>query len=368
VGPGDFTAGGFARNPAGPVYQQYKVKPPLQGIGNIDYARNFAAFLEDRKPGQPFCFWVGGQEPHRVYEEGSGRRAGRSPADVSVPAYLPDNNVVRNDLLDYALEVEWFDAHLGKILEHLEKAGELEDTLVVVSSDHGMPFPRVKGQIYEHGFHIPLAMRWGRQIKPGRVVTDFINVRDFAPTYLELAGLALPGSVTGRSFADVLRSEKSGQVDPTRNRMVIGKERHDVGRPHDWGYPVRAIRTPEYLYVRNYEPDRWPAGNPETFYPNCDNSPTKTLIASSFDKYYRLCFGKRPPEELYRVSEDPDCVKNLAAESTLESVRRELRAELDERLRKDEDPRALGRGEIFEAYKYMGNRDHSYEAWLKFRQ
>ena len=79
-GPGDFKAGGFTRNPAGPAYQRYSPKPPTAGIGNTDYARNFADFLGERKPGQPFCFWVGGHEPHRAYEEGSGRRAGRDPA------------------------------------------------------------------------------------------------------------------------------------------------------------------------------------------------------------------------------------------------------------------------------------------------
>ena len=146
---------------------------------------------------------------------------------------------------------------------HLEKIGELDDTLILVTSDHGMPFPRVKGQIYEHGFHLPLAVRWGRQAgKPGGSSTTSSTCRDFAPTFLEAAGVERPQSMTGRSFLDVLASGKSGQIDPARNRMVIGKERHDLGRPHDQGYPVRAIRTPEYLYVRNYEPDRWPVGNP----------------------------------------------------------------------------------------------------------
>lgn len=367
-GPGDFKSGGFARNPAGPAYQRYKNKPPQRGIGATDYARNFAAFLDDRKPGQPFCFWVGGHEPHRVYEEGSGLRAGRRLGDVTLPAYYPDSDLIRSDMLDYAVEVEWFDGHLGRILAHLEKIGELDDTLILVTSDHGMPFPRVKGQIYEQGFHIPLAIRWGRRIKPGRVVDDFINVRDYAPTFLEAAGLPVPASMSGRSFLDVLAAEPSGQIDPTRNRMVIGKERHDLGRPNDWGYPVRAIRTPEYLYVRNYEPDRWPVGNPETNYPNCDNSPTKTLLTSSFDESYRLCFGKRPPEELYRIKDDPDCVKNLASEVALRPLKQKLREELDALLRKDEDPRAFGRGAIFETYEYVGGRGHSYDTWLKFQR
>ena len=364
-GPGDFKAGGFKRNPAGPGYQQVKRKPPLAGMSNTDLAGNFSAFLAERKPGQPFCFWVGSQEPHREYEEGSGRRAGRAPGDVTLPAYYPESIVIRNDMLDYAMEVERFDADLGRVVAALEEAGELDDTLLVVTSDHGMPFPRVKGQIYEAGFHIPLAIRWGRRIKPGRRVADFINVRDFAPTFLGAAGLRAPESMSGRSFLGGLASEAQGQVDPTRDRMVIGKERHDLGRPNDEGYPVRAIRTPEFLYVVNYEPDRWPAGNPETSYPNCDNGPTKTLITSRFDESYRLSFGKRPAEELYRVAEDPDCMKNLASEPSLRGAKERLRAEMEAILRRDGDPRMFGDGRIFETYKYMGPRGHSYEEWLK---
>src|SRR5262249_31718326 len=155
-----------------------------------------------RKPGQPFCFWVGGHEPHRPYEEGSGRRAGRKPAEVRVPAYLPDTRIVRSDLLDYGQEVEWFDAQVGRILGHLEQAGELDRTLILFTSDHGMPFPRVKGQLYDAGFHIPMAIRWGRRVAPGRVVEDFINIRDLAPTFLEVVGVAIPETMSGRSFAD----------------------------------------------------------------------------------------------------------------------------------------------------------------------
>lgn len=364
-GPGDFKGGGFTRNPAGPSYDTMKKKPPYTGINNNDYAANFADFLSKKKPGQPFCFWCGSYEPHRVYEQGSGKRAGKDPALVTVPAYLPDSAVVRSDFLDYALEVEHFDMHLGRILKMLEDAKELDNTVVVVTSDHGCPFPRVKGQIYEHGFHIPLAIRWGKGIKPGRKVDDFINVRDFSPTFLELAGVKAPDSITGKSFVDVLKSPANGRVDATRIRMVIGKERHDIGRPNDWGYPVRAIRTPEYLYVRNYEPDRWPVGNPETGYTNCDASPSKEHILANFNRFYKLCFGKRPAEELYRVDQDPDCVHNLAGTSEADKIMAGLRKEMEESLRKDQDPRMFGKGEIFEKYPYLGGRNHAYDTWLK---
>ena len=361
-GPGDFQSTGWKNNPAGPAFQKLKLKPPYTGISAVDYAGNFNAFLNDKPNGKPFCFWLGGHEPHRKYEEGSGVRAGRNPNEVTLPAYYPDSALIRSDLLDYALEVEWFDTHLGLALKHLEAAGELDNTLVVVTSDHGMPFPRVKGQIYEHGFHIPLAIRWGKNIPQGKVNSDFINARDFAPTFLEAAGLKPAPTMTGRSFVTML---KTGLPDPSRNVMLIGKERHDLGRPGDAGYPVRAIRTPEFLYIRNYTPDAWPAGNPETGYRNVDDSPTKELLLSGFDKYYRMSFGKRAAEELYDMKKDADCINNLAANPGHSKIKRDLRDKMDNMLRAEGDPRALGHADFFDTIEYTGSGKHSYDTWLK---
>lgn len=364
-GPGEWRVGGRKRNPAGPEFNRYRLKPPYNGISVVDYARNFEDFLSKRPAGKPFCFWLGTHEPHRAYEEGSGVRAGKDPKLVLLPPYYPDADLIRRDILDYAVEVEWFDQHLERVLKKLEEIGELDNTLIVVTSDNGMPFPRVKGQIYEHAFHMPLAIRWGAVSPGGRVVDDFINFRDLAPTFLEAAGLTPPPSMTGRSFLDILKSAKSGWIDPSRNLMLVGKERHDLGRPNDWGYPVRAIRTPEWLYVRNYEPDRWPVGNPETGYRNCDDGPTKFFILRRFDRYYKLCFGKRPAEELYRVDQDPDCVNNLAYDPKFVDIKRQLRERMEQLLRQEGDPRMLGNAAFFDTIEYMGSRDHAYDTWLK---
>ena len=367
-GPGDFKSTGYTHNPAGPSFDEFTLKPPYSGISGNDYARNFEAFLDRRPKDKPFCFWLGGHEPHRAYEPGSGLRSGKRLADVKLPAYYPDNRIIRSDMLDYAVEVEWFDQHLARALAALEKRGELDDTFVLVTSDHGMPFPRVKGQIYEDGFHIPLAVRWGKHIAGGRVIEDFINTRDYAPTFLELAGLPPAGTMTGKSFLDVLKSGRSGRVDPARNLMLIAKERHDLGRPNDWGYPVRAIRTPEFLYVRNYEPERWPAGNPETGYRNCDDGPTKDFLLSGFDQYYRMSFGKRPAEELYLISQDPECMKNLATDLKYAQAKRQLRERMEEYLRGEGDPRMLGRADFFDTIQYTGPRKHAYDEWLKYNK
>jgi len=366
-GPGDFKSTGWPHNPAGKEFQKRTLKPPYNGISRCDYAGNFEDFLAQRPKGAPFCFWMGTHEPHRGYELDSGVRAGRNPADVVLPKYYPDRPVIRRDFLDYALEVEWMDHHLGLALKKLEEIGELDNTLIVATSDHGMPFPRVKGQIYEDAFHVPMAVRWAAQVKSGRVVDDFINFRDIAPTFCEAAGVPPAPTMTGKSFLDVLKSGKSGIVDPTRDVMLIGKERHDLGRPNDWGYPVRAIRTRDFLYVRNYEPDRWPAGNPETGYRNVDPSPTKDSLTSQFDEYFRMSFGKRPPEELYNIREDPECIKNLAQDLAYAKVKRELQERMNTMLREQGDPRALGHTEFFDTIQYVGPRGHSYDNWLKYQ-
>jgi arylsulfatase A-like enzyme len=366
-GPGDFRSTGFKRNPAGPSFDRHKADPPAGGIGKNDYAKNFESFLDERPQEKPFCFWMGFTEPHRSYELNSGVRMGKDLDDVTVPPFLPDLPSVRSDLADYAVEVEYADSHIGRALEALERHNQLDNTLVICTSDHGMPFPYVKGQIFDDGFHLPLAMRWGKGIKPGRVVEDFVNMRDLAPTYLELAGQKPHEQMTGKSLVELLKSQKSGWVED-RKVMLVGKERHDIGRPNDLGYPVRAIRTPEFFYVHNYFPDRWPACNPETDFGNCDPSPTKEIVKLLEGHFYELAFGKRPADMLFRLTDDPRCVRNLANDPAFERELTYLRGEMLSLLRAEKDPRALGKGEVFDTYKYVGGRQKGYETWLAAQQ
>jgi arylsulfatase A-like enzyme len=363
-GPGDYKSTGWPHNPAGKEWNTIKCSVPASGISSVDYAENFKAFFAAKPKDQPFCFWLGGHEPHRPYEPGSGVRAGKKLENVQIPPFLPDNQIVRSDLLDYALEVEWFDRHIGRVLDHLEKARELDNTLVVMTSDHGMPFPRVKGQIFEDGFHVPLAIAWGKRIAAGGSIDAFVNVRDFAPTFLEAAGLSPTGTMTGSSLLTLLTSRER-RADSQREVMLIGKERHDIGRPNDAGYPVRAIRTPEFLYVYNFAPDRWPAGNPETGYTNVDDGPTKQFMLSRFDNLFELSFGKRPLEELYKIGSDPHNMNNLASQPQYAETKRKLRERMEELLKSEGDPRMIGNAGFFDTIEYTGPKNHSYSEWLK---
>lgn len=257
----------------GRAFNRRSAPPPASGISGNDYAAYFTDFLDQAPPGTPWCFWYGALEPHRGYGLGSGiHKGGRRISDIDrVPAYWPDTGIVRSDILDYAFEVEHFDRHLGRMLDLLDRKGMASNTLVIVTSDHGMPFPRIKGQAYPFANRVPLAMRWPAGIRsPGRVLTDFVSFVDVGPTLLELAGLdwARTGLAppAGRSLRPLPQSGRSGRVDPRRDHVLIGRERQEIGRPNDAGYPVRGIVTDRYVFLRNVAPDRWPSGNPETGY------------------------------------------------------------------------------------------------------
>ncbi len=351
------------RQLTGTPFNRRTAPPPTTGIGRNDYAANFRDFLDARPAGTPFCFWYGSTEPHRAYEYGSSvAKGGKKPAEVDrVPAFWPDNATVRTDLLDYAFEIEHFDRHLGRMLDLLAERGELDNTLVVVTADNGLPFPRCKGNAYELSNHMPLAVRWAKGIRtPGRRVDDYVSFIDFAPTFLDLAGLAPAAAgmapVAGRSLADLFRDAPAG---PPRDRVLIGMERHDMGRPHDWGYPARGIFQDGWLYLRNYEPMRWPAGNPETGYLNADGGATKTLLLDARRaggdeawRFWEMNFGRRPAEEVYHVDADPDCITNLAGRADCAARIDAMRSRMERELAAEGDLRMAGRGREYEAFPY----------------
>jgi N-sulfoglucosamine sulfohydrolase len=337
--PGDFRPGGRTRNPAGPNYP------------------NFAAFLKSLPEDKPFCYWFGSQDPHRPYEKGSGARSGLKPEDVRIPAFLPDTLEVRNDIQDYYFEVERFDTQVGEIIKQLEAAGKLDNTLVIITSDNGMPFPRAKTNLYDAGSRMPLAVRWPAKVKDGRVIDDFISFPDFAPTILEAAGVAVPEGTTGRSFLGLLTSDKAGHIDRRRDRAFIGRERHAQAREGNVGYPMRAVRTGQFLYIRNFEVDRWPAGDPEP-YADIDDGPTKEwMLANRSDttvkRLFALGFGKRPAEELYDLTKDPGQLVNVVDRPEYADRKKRLRSDLERWMAEVKDPRARGQGYLFDKYPYI---------------
>ncbi len=361
--PGRLEAGGRSANPAGPAFDSKKLKPPYKGIRNTDYAGNFEDFLAKTSDEKPFCFWLGTSEPHRGYQKGSGKLSGKDPAKVVVPAIFPDNYIVRNDILDYYVEIEHFDKMVAQAIDALEKSGQLENTIVVVTSDHGMPFPRAKASLYDAGSRVPLAIRWPGGIKnPGRDVNAFVNLSDVAPTFLEAAGLPTPKMMSARSLMDLFADQESHE----RNAAYIAMERHDGCRKGGKGYPCRAIRTKDYLYIHNFEPSRWPSGSPDASvcarsipYGEIDDSPTKTFMMENRNQHgvahlAELAFGMRPAEELYDLKTDPHQLHNLAGSIAYETVQQSMRQRLFDHLRETKDPRIVGGNVDWDYYPYYG--------------
>ncbi len=348
--PGDWGAGGLTRHPNGKEYSDKLERDPPVGINTLDYAANFIDFLADRPQGAPFMFWFGCTEPHREYDTGIGKRSGLQESKVVVPPYLADAPEVRREILDYYYEIEHFDKHLSRMLKTLEKAGELDNTIIVVTSDNGMPFSRTKTTLYDGGVRMPTAIRWAAKAKGGRRVDDFIGHIDFAPTLLEAADVKVPETITGKSLLPLLTSDRGGHVDPQRDFVVTGLERHTYCRPAGATYPIRAIRTSDYLYVRNFEPRRWPTGGPEFTSSNkaphgdIDDGPFKDFMLldqtrKHFPLAFDLGFGKRPLEELYDLRVDPHQIKNLSANPSYARVKDELWSRLKAYLIETGDPR-----------------------------
>jgi arylsulfatase A-like enzyme len=206
------------------------------------------------------------------------------------------------------------------------------------------------------------------KVKAGRTVDDFVSLTDLAPTFLNVAGVKVPEDMTGRSLMNVLTSEKSGRVDTTREHVIYGKERHVPSQEKGnlSGYPGRAIRTKDYLYIRNFKPDLWPNGIPDASkaqiansFADTDNGPTKAFLIEHRDdpavrRFYDLAFAKRPAEELYDLRKDPDQLTNVADRPENAKARDELREKLLAVLKATKDPRALGQGDQFDHYPYYG--------------
>ena len=342
---------------------------------------NFDAFLADRKDGQPFCFWFGPTNTHRKWTKGSGRALwGLNPDDLKgkMPAFLPDVPEVREDLTDYFGEAMAFDAALGVLIKKLEVIGELDNTLVVVSGDHGAPgFPHGKCNLYDFGSSVSLAIRWGGA-NGGRVVHDLTSLTDLAPTFLELAGVKVPEVMTGRSLVPLMKSEKSGQIDPARDAVFIGRERHvENAREGFLPYPQRAIRTHDHLLILNFKPDRWPLGEPyrldgdnppsprditentRVTLPDEDASPTKAWLVGmrndpKWKPHYEWVYGRREGVELYDLKSDPHQTKNVATDPAYATVRAELEKRLFDELKRTGDPRMIDGGKFFETPPMAG--------------
>lgn len=345
-------------NPAGADYNNIHRENVDSNLSQVDHVENLREFLRQKPAGQPFSFWVSPTEPHRPYKKNSGAESGKIDINkVAVPSFLQDTPEVRNDIADYLFEIEWFDEELGRVLKLLEETGELDNTVVVYTSDNGMPFPRAKSNNYEYGTHVPFAVRWGSAVKSHQQVTDFISLTDLAPTFLDLAGIRVPAEMTGKSFKEQLLAGKSGRIDTQRDAVYSGFERHiRDARIENRSYPARAIHTDHYLFIENLAPDRFPAGRPPQLADIDNGSPSKMQLTNhqeEFQKFWDLAAAKRPKEEFYDIRKDSGQIENIANDAELLPVKNQLKQRLENTLRQSGDPCAdAATCDVFDTYPY----------------
>lgn len=333
-GPGSHPSAGIPSDSLGTIYNHETIPNPPEQVRAIDYAANFARFLKGRKPGQPFFFWAGIIEPH----EPSGqtnyllleKEFGVTLDQVSLPPFIEDTPENRKKRASFLYEICWADTHLGRMLKTLERIGELDNTLVVVTSDNGTAVPiavkddgyRGKASPFDLGVHEPLAMMWPERIKAGRTVTDFVSFADFAPTFLEAAGLVPPASMSGRSLLPILQSKRSGRIDPQRDFIVTGLEWHGEFDPVSRS--SRSIRDDHYAYVVRYS--------------NVDDQ-GKPLTNEALIQPARI--------EFYDLKHDPWQQKDLADDPAFAQEQKRLAEKLRNVGMRTQDPRVTGEMDLF---------------------
>ena len=421
--PGDapYGAGKFAYEKSGRKFNDFSenVTQAVREGSSVEAAKtelldgvesNFKEFLKARPDGRPFCYWFGPTNTHRQWIEGSGESLwGFDPKQFQgkLPPFLPDVPTVRQDLADYFGEIAAWDAAVGRLLDELESQQLTESTMIIISGDHGPPgFPHGKCNLYGFGTEVSLMiagpgipnkpLQTSPQTSPQnstqsssqhspdiakpsyRVIDDLVSLTDIAPTILETAGLAVPQTMTGKSLLPMLQKNDSGKLDPNRDAVFLGRERHVENARADFTpYPQRAIRTDEFLYIINFRPDRWPLGDPyglmdstppsyqqvrentRATLPDEDAGPTKAWLVEhrndpQWQPFFQHAYGRRPREELFDLRVDPHQMKNLAADPEYHSVRQGLEQRLLDELTRTGDPRMIDEGSFFETPPMSG--------------
>lgn len=352
--PGNHEISGWTENPAGPKF------------------KDFADFHTKRDAKKPFFFWLGNTD--------TATKGGKLPyladakskldsSKLTVPPELPDCAEVRDDLMNYYGGVMKLDEEAAQAITVLENAGELENTIVIYTSDNGWQMPRGLANCYDSGSRVPLAIRWGKNLTAGRTVDAFVNVADLGPTFLELADIAVPREMTMHSIKNLLL----GKPDEfQRDAVFIERERHANVRHDNQSYPVRAIRTRDYLYLRNLRPERWPAGDPDVMFlhgrpfGDVDTTMGKDFLLAhqsdpAYAKHIALIFGKRPAEELYDLRNDPNQLTNIADRAEHADALKLLRARVDEWMKQTNDPRVDPTNDDWDKFPYYGKASKAKE-------
>jgi N-sulfoglucosamine sulfohydrolase len=291
----------------------YDVVADAESTRAHDVGPAAAALLRDRPP-QPFFLSVGFFETHRDFFEPTSVRDALYSAP---PDGLPDTPVTRRDIAAFKASARLLDHGVGKVLSALDEADLADDTLVFLTTDHGMPFPGAKSTLTDRGLGVLLIMRGPGGFHGGKVNDALVSQIDIFPTLCELAGIPRPEHLQGRSLLPLVRRE-AGQINDAIFAEITFHAAYD---------PQRAIRTRRFKYIRRFGARDLPV------LPNIDDSPSKELLLQQ-----GLAKRARPREELYDVVFDPGEAANLVGDADHADVLVELRGRLDAWMAETGDP------------------------------
>jgi N-sulfoglucosamine sulfohydrolase len=280
-----------------------------------DVPGNFAAFLDERDADAPFVFWAGVSEPHAPWaKEGEAKQMLLDEYGVTLEQLFehPSFRAENTHPAGFYYEILDADRQTGEMLDELEKRKLLENTIVIYIGDNGSCYisegnNKGKASPYDAGSHVPMALMWQGTVPAGRMVDDFVNAIDIAPTMLEAAGMPVPDTISGKSFLDLIRSNKSGRIDPERDFVMTGNEWHTQPKTY------RTIRDQRYAYIVKYP-----------------NSERPELI-----------------EELYDLENDLWQEQNLIHNPEYAAVKERLKAKMHSHGRATGDPRTTGELDLF---------------------
>ena len=288
-----------------------------------DGVEQLRAFLKGRPESKPFFIQVGFSDPHRPFTAKK-----LDPAKLVLPAHFPDTPLVRDDLAAYYGEIENLDGDIGKVLAILSEMGLDENTIVIFIGDNGCALLRGKGTLYTFGLNVPLIVRWPGAVRPGSSTEAIVSGEDLAPTILEAAGVAAPKTMTGMSFAGLLRGKSASRTYAFSQRGAHGSGLPPNTSAFDLG---RCVTSKTHKLIYN--------ALPKLPYSPVDFGTSemwKDIQQMHKDgklepKLAKLYFpAERPLFELYDLSKDPLEMNNLAGAKELASVERELKAALQE--------------------------------------
>ncbi|MCO8123987.1 sulfatase [Stieleria sp. TO1_6] len=287
---------------------------------NPDFAKVDAFVADCKSNAQPFCLLLCSNEPHTPWNKGD---ASRYPVDqIQLPPYFVDTPETREGMSRYLAEITYFDSQVGQAIAILDKHGLAENTLLVVVSEQGSSMPFAKWTCYDNGLQSACLVRWPGQVQPATVNPAMIEYVDFLPTFVQVAGGTPADVLDGESLLQVLRGKQQ------HKSFVFGEmTTRGINNGSDH-FGIRSVRSEQFKYIWNFTPD-------QEFQNACTNSPefeswiklAKQGDADAQLKVKRYRF--RPEIELYDVQADPLELTNLASQPQYDSVKRQLRSELD---------------------------------------